>query len=116
VRAFRVLARNALFRLVELCALRRYAELAVLAPSVDWVATLDAYYEEHDSIGIGPDARGPAFLILEERSDRWLLRQIFDDPAGDRDWGISAEVDLAESDEAGVAVLHVTHAGMLGGV
>jgi hypothetical protein len=113
VRAFRVLARNALFRLVELCALRRYEELASLAPDVDWVAMLDAYYAEHDSIGIGPDARGPAFLILDERPDRWLLRQIFDDPADDRDWGITAEVDLAESDEAGVAVVHVTQAGQL---
>ena len=33
---------------------------------------------------------------------------IFDDPAGDHDWGISATVDLAASDEAGVAVLQVT--------
>jgi superfamily II RNA helicase len=113
VRAFRVLARNALFRLVELCALRRYDELAAAAPDVDWKAMLDEYYEEHDSIGIGPDARGPAHLIIDEQPDRWLLRQILDDPAGDRDWGISAEVDLAESDEAGVAVLRVTHAGQL---
>jgi superfamily II RNA helicase len=113
VRAFRVLARNALFRLVELCALRRYDELAAAAPEVDWKAVLDAYYEEHDSIGIGPDARGPAFLMIEERPDKWLLRQVLDDPAGDRDWAITAEVDLPESDEAGVAILHVTHAGML---
>ena len=35
------------------------------------------------------------------------MRQIFDDPAGDHDWGISAEVDLAASDEAGDAVLRV---------
>jgi hypothetical protein len=35
------------------------------------------------------------------------VRQIFDDPAGDHDWGIGAEVDLAASDQAGAAVLRV---------
>jgi hypothetical protein len=41
------------------------------------------------------------------------VRQIFDDPAGDHDWGISAVVDLVASDEAGAAVLRVTEAGQL---
>ena len=39
---------------------------------------------------------------------RWLVRQVFDDPDDDHDWGISATVDLAASDEAGEAVLAVT--------
>ncbi|MGH8893879.1 MAG: DUF3516 domain-containing protein, partial [Actinomycetes bacterium] len=33
---------------------------------------------------------------------------VFDDPAGDHDWGIGAEVDLKASDESGEAVVHVT--------
>ena len=41
------------------------------------------------------------------------MRQIFDDPAGDHDWGFSAEVDLAGSDEAGEAVIWVTAVGSL---
>jgi hypothetical protein len=41
------------------------------------------------------------------------VRQIFDDPAGDHDWGISAEVDLDSSDAAGTAVLRVTGVGQL---
>ena len=45
---------------------------------------------------------------MEERPGRWAVRQIFDDPAGDHDWGISAEVDLAASDEVGRAAVHVT--------
>jgi hypothetical protein len=40
------------------------------------------------------------------------VRQIFDDPEGHHDWGISAEVDLEESDEAGFAVIRVTDVGM----
>jgi hypothetical protein len=41
------------------------------------------------------------------------VRQIFDDPDGDHDWGISAEVDLAESDAAGSAVVRVLDVGPL---
>ncbi len=112
-RAFRVLVRNALFRRVELAALRRTDLLGELDADSGWSAeawaeALDAYYAEHDEIGTGPDARGPALLLLTEERDRWLARQVFDDPAGDHDWGISAEVDLAASDEAGAAVLRVT--------
>ena len=40
-------------------------------------------------------------------------RAIFDDPEGDHDWGVSAEVDLAASDEAGEAVVRVTDVGSL---
>src|SRR5690606_23086925 len=84
-RAFRVLVRNAMFRLVELSARERYEELAELAPDVDWKDALDAYFAEHDDIGIGPDARGPGMLLIEEDAAerRWHVRQIIDDPAGD---------------------------------
>src|ERR1022692_3146638 len=112
-RAFRVLVRNALFRRVELAALRRYDELGALDADAGWDAgawagVLDGYYGEHDEIGTGPDARGPAMLIIDAQPDRWTVRQIFDDPAGDHDWGISAQIDLRASDEAGAAVLTVT--------
>jgi superfamily II RNA helicase len=118
VRAFRVLVRNAVFRRVELAALGRYAELGELDADAGWdaaawEAAVEPYFEEHDEIGTGADARGPALLILDEGADRWRVRQIFDDPAGDHDWGISAEVDLAASAEAGEAVLRVTEVGQL---
>ncbi len=47
----------------------------------------------------------PALLMITRSADTWSVRQTFDDPAGDRDWGISADVDLAASDEAGEPVL-----------
>ncbi len=116
VRAFRVLVRNALFRRVELAALRRYDELGELDADAgfgadDWADALADYYDEHDQVGTGPDARGPKLLLIEQQPDQWLVRQVFDDPAGDHDWGISAEVDLAASDEAGAAVIRVTDVG-----
>jgi hypothetical protein len=118
-RAFRVLVRNELFRRVQLAALRRYDELGALDEQEGWDAqawalALEPYFAEHDEIGTGPDARGPGLLIIEELPGRWEVRQIFDDPAGDHDWGLSARIDLAASDEAGEAVLAVTNVGQLG--
>ena len=68
---------------------------------------MEGYFAEYDEIGTDADARGPAMLMITEEPERWLVRQIFADPAGDHDWGISAEVDLAASDEEGAAVIRV---------
>ncbi|HTU75983.1 MAG TPA: DUF3516 domain-containing protein [Trebonia sp.] len=115
-RAFRVLVRNAMFRRVTLAALGKYDELGELDGADGWRArnwreALEEYFDEYDEIGTGPDARGPGMLVIAEGKDEWTVRQIFEDPAGDHDWGISALVDLAASDEEGTAVIHVTAVG-----
>ena len=110
-RAFRTLVRNELFRRVQLAARDDVDALAELDPSFGaaaWSDALDAYFAEHDDIGTGPDARSSRMLLLTEGPTAWTARQIIDDPAGDHDWGISATVDLAASDEAGEAVVTVT--------
>lgn len=115
-RAFRVLVRNALFRRVELAALGRWDELGELDADAGWDAdawreAIAAYREEYDHLGTGPEARGPALFSVEVRGRTWEVRQTFDDPEGHRDWGIAATVDLDASDEAGAAVVEVTHVG-----
>jgi superfamily II RNA helicase len=120
VRAFRVLVRNALFRRVELAALGRFDLLGELDREAGWDAetwraALGPYFAEHADIGIGPNARSPQLLTISEEPERWLVRQVFDDPAGDHDWAILAEVDLAASDEEGAAVVWVTAVQPLGG-
>ncbi|NKQ58948.1 DUF3516 domain-containing protein [Amycolatopsis sp. K13G38] len=117
-RAFRVLVRNELFRRVELAARHAYEELGELDgasgwDAVEWEAALEEYFTEHDEIGTGPDARGPALLIIEKEPEVWKVRQIFDDPEDYHDWGISAEVDLEASNEAGSAVLRITEVNQL---
>ncbi len=113
-RAFRVLVRNAVFRRVELLALRRPDLLAELDPDVDWVAALAAYSADHppgdgqQSVGTGPDARGPQLFQVTPAAASWSVRQVLDDPAGDHDWALLADVDLAASDEQGVAVVRVS--------
>ncbi|MDP3951493.1 RNA helicase [Microbacterium sp.] len=111
VRAFRILVRNELFRRVQLAAREDVDALAALDPAFGeggWNDALDAYFGEHDDILTGSDARSSKLLLLTEGASTWTARQIIDDPAGDHDWGISATIDLAASDEAGEAVVTVT--------
>jgi hypothetical protein len=74
---------------------------------------MDDYFDEHDEVGTGPDARSAAMLIVEEGTTEWKVRQIFADPAGDHDWGFSATIDLQESADLGVAVVKVTAIGQV---
>ncbi|MFV0461294.1 MAG: DEAD/DEAH box helicase [Actinomycetales bacterium] len=116
VRAFRTMVRNALFRRVELAARRDSVRLGELDGEAGWDAdrwrsALDGYFAEYPDIGTGQPARGPEYFRLTESGRQWQARQVFDDPEGDHDWGISAEVDLDASDEAGAAVLRVLDVG-----
>ncbi|MCV2394019.1 DUF3516 domain-containing protein [Actinotalea sp. M2MS4P-6] len=121
-RALRAMVRGALFRRVELVARERWDELGRLgdtdpdgaAWNADrWHAALDPYFDEHDELLTGPDARGPQLLLVTEHRDRWEVRQLLDDPAGHHDWYIDLVLDLTASDETGEPVWHVTDAGRL---
>ncbi|GAA1734473.1 DEAD/DEAH box helicase [Microbacterium paludicola] len=112
-RAFTVLVRNELFRRVQLAAREADDELVELDPDAGWPEALDAYYDEHESIGISGAARSPQLCRITEHGpdgdrEAWTVEQVIDDPAGNHDWRIRAEVDLAASAEAGAAVVHVT--------
>ncbi len=139
-RAFRVMVRNALFRRVELAAREAYPALGALGdlwpqpepdgeaggPAVPadaaepvsavwdadaWEQALHGYWAEYDAIGIGASARSTAFVTLREDGRTWHARQVLEDPAGDRDWAITADVDLDASDAAGAVVLRVLEVG-----
>lgn len=115
-RAFRVLVRNALFHRVQLAARRQWAALGELDGESGWTAdawreAVEPYFELYDEISTGPNARGPGLLIIDEQADKWTVRQIFDDPTGDHDWGIAADIDLVASDRASEAVVHTTFVG-----
>jgi hypothetical protein len=110
--------RNELFRRVQLAALRRYDRLGELDAEAGfdadaWAGVLDEYYALYDAIGTDADARSSAMLLIEEGALSWSVRQIFADPAGDHDWGISATVDLVASEAAGAAVVRVSAVGQL---
>ncbi|MFT4035965.1 MAG: DUF3516 domain-containing protein [Patulibacter sp.] len=138
-RAFRVMVRGAMFLRVQLAARDRFDELARLeqeaafalaqadggtggglttSPAMDavaWEDALGAYWEVHEAIGTGPDARGPAlFQVTAEAPRRWAVRQVVDDPAGDHDWSIVATVNLDASDHAGEPVIVTASFGRSG--
>ncbi|EPD33867.1 hypothetical protein HMPREF9306_00283 [Propionimicrobium lymphophilum ACS-093-V-SCH5] len=113
--AFRRLVRNAMFRRVLLMADDDVEALADLDGEDsewtidDWDDALGDYWDEHEEMGVGAEARGPSLFIVENPADRvWKVRQIIDDPEGNHDWQVSAEVDLDASDEAGELVLEIS--------
>jgi len=112
-RAFTVLVRNEMFRRVQLAAREADDELVELDPDAGWPEALDAYFAEHDSIGISGAARSPQLCRITEAPGTWTVEQVIDDPEGNHDWRIRAEVDLAESDEVGAAVVRVTEVARL---
>ncbi|MFN8195177.1 MAG: DUF3516 domain-containing protein [Nocardioidaceae bacterium] len=132
-RAFTVMIRNALFARAERCARDDLDGLVRLersaADRVDpprqvvmtrsaWDAALEGYYQEHETLDTGPQARGPALLDIgaEQQgepvgADEGVtarvrrVRQTLADPAGHHDWVIEAVVDCDASDEAGELVV-----------
>ncbi|RYU14184.1 DEAD/DEAH box helicase [Nocardioides iriomotensis] len=111
-RAFTVLVRNALFRRVELAALRQVEELVELDGEEAW-ELLDDYFAEHADVGTGPDARGPGLFVVDETTLTWDVAQILDDPEGNHDWRVTATVDLAASDAEGELVLRDVRLALL---
>ena len=105
-RAFTIMVRNYMFRLVQLFALEKEDRLAELLDYLDEVpdfgAILDDYFDEYDDIDSGPEARGPEFFRLGDTDSRaWSVRQIIKDPDGDHAYQFVATVDLDASDAAG---------------
>ncbi|MFT8394478.1 DEAD/DEAH box helicase [Propionibacterium sp.] len=121
--ALRVLVRNALFRRVQLAADDDPTGLAALNANdpqarflyKDWDRALGDYWDDHDDIGTGADARGPKYLDIDSSSRVWQVRQTIDDPEGDHDWAILASVDLDECDAADDLVVHVISFGRIDG-
>ena len=105
-RAFTIMVRNYMFRLVQLFALEKEDRLAELLDYLDEVpdfgAILDDYFDEYDDIDSGPEARGPEYFRLGDTDSRlWSVRQIIKDPVGDHAYQFVATMDLDASDEAG---------------
>ena len=136
IRAFEIMVRNAMWARVDavsrddLDGLMRLERAAAdrFEPARDvvmtrsrWDDALEAYFAEHDDVGISADSRSPKLLTWtaetgppagvdedDEAYDStrvWRITQTIDDPAGDHDWVIEAVADLDASDEAGELVL-----------
>ncbi len=112
-RALTVLVRNALFARVRLASLDDPRRLGDLDGEWGygeraWGNVLDEYYEQHESILIDADARSSAYLTIDESDEEsahvWHVHQIFSDPEGDHDFGITGDVDLDATQDSGEVV------------
>ena len=118
-RAFLVMVRNALFRRVQAAAFERYDELGDLDGAQGfgaehWREALDGYFAEYDEIRVDADARAAALLRIDRSTAAagvWSFRQVLLDPAGDLDWGIEGQIDLAASEDQGEPVVRVVRVG-----
>ncbi|GJM39622.1 MAG: helicase [Acidimicrobiales bacterium] len=93
-RAFRVLVRNEVFRVVTELASRRTDLLADdMAP----------YWDEHDWVGIDADARSSTWFDLSP--DATMVTQILCDPGDHHEWYLEVTVDLEASRSEDRAVI-----------
>lgn len=102
-RGLTVLVRNALISRVRLASLGRVADLGEMDADWGfgeraWQAALDEYFAQHEEIVLDADARSKKYLVIDESDEEtahvWRVRQIFRDESDDRDFSISADVDL----------------------
>lgn len=111
-RAFTIMIRNALFRRLELAARGDWRTLGEIDGEAGfdadtWYDALVPYFADHETIGIDAAARAKDLIDVIPGPDSWTARQIIDDPDGHHDWAITAEVDVAESDEVGEPAIRI---------
>lgn len=114
-KAFRVLVRNATFRLVRALAQREERHFLSMVEGEpgqpplrveELVAIMDPYWAEYGELRVDAEARGPQHFELEDDSaTRWLVNQTLLDPEGNLEWRLRLAVDLpASRDEGGVVL------------
>ena len=120
VRAFRVMVRNELFRRVQLAARSDWGALGELDASAGfdadaWADAMDTYWDEHDRLGIGAGCARAVDAAHHRDADRVAGAADLRRPGRRPRLRHQRDVDLAESDEAGTAVVRVTGVGMVQG-
>jgi superfamily II RNA helicase len=117
-RAFGVLVRNDVFRMVRAIARGRADDLFDLIEPASgitnepWTVPLikqamAPYFVDHPDILTDATARSPAFFRLEKSKDLWKIEQILCDSDGHNDWQLNINLDLTKSREAGKPVLRL---------
>ncbi|MEM9748380.1 MAG: DUF3516 domain-containing protein, partial [Actinomycetota bacterium] len=103
-RGFRIMVRNVVFSWIEKLATgQRVEEL----PEAD--DQLAPFWDEHDEILTGPDARAGALFSYDAATGE--IRQTLLDPESSGEWRIAARVDRERSAEEGRPVIVDAHVG-----
>jgi superfamily II RNA helicase len=107
-KAFLVLVRNALYRLVATLARKDWAAAAAMVSAggdqPGWTpeafaGAMAPFFAEHAGVRLDPSARSPSNTRVTKRqeSGTWDVVQVVSDAEGDDDWALSLWVDLAAS-------------------
>jgi hypothetical protein len=103
-KAFTILVRNEVFRIVRALSRGEWAEVDPNEP-FRIEKLMGPYMAQHNAIRVDPDARSPKHLHVEKSETTWKIRQTLLDPAGDDDWFFEGIIDLEASRAAGRPVL-----------
>lgn len=104
-RGLMIFIHNALFQRVVKAAQHDTSALGELDGAWGWHArqwtrVLDEFYEAHDQIELTADARSNTFCTFDttdEKQGIWHVRQMFLDSDDDCDFGICADIDIAQT-------------------
>jgi superfamily II RNA helicase len=117
-KAFTVLVRNEVFRLLRALSQRDFAGAAeiVAEGGEPWTAdaieaALAPFWEEHSAIRTDPKARVPGNTRVEAGEARWTVQQIVLDPEGHDDWVVEVAIDLDRARAAGKPLLALARIG-----
>lgn len=122
-RGMTVLVRNALMCRVRFAAKNDADALGELDAewnfgTYSWRHALDAYYEEHEEVLLDADARSMEYLRIDEADEAsahvWHVMQTFRDENDDRDFAITADVDLDATQTGDGVVFSNYHVGFIG--
>jgi hypothetical protein len=123
-RAFRVLVRNDVFRIVRALARGRADDLFELiepaskATGETWSVSLikqamDQYFTEHPDLLTDPSARSTAHFRVTTEPGTWRIEQTLVDSEGLNDWQLTISLDIAKSREAARPVLNLEKIGAI---
>ena len=125
-RALTLLVRNALFARVRDAAFGNTDRLGDMDGdwgwrSPRWSKALHDYHEAHEEILLTADAHSSELLLVDESLEHgdaegrhvWRVRQMFLDEDGERDFGISGDVDLDATQEEGEAIFSRFQVGFI---
>jgi len=117
-RAFTVLIRNEVWRIVQALAKKDFERASVSLRSLSqkdsgWTLerlseALAPFFEEYEMMRTDPAARSPKHLSVEKDGGSWQLTQSLVDPEEDLGWSLSLVVDLDASKEAGRPMMQLT--------
>jgi superfamily II RNA helicase len=122
-RAFTVLVRNALFRLLRALATQDWELAASLIDDAaegdePWTPerldqAMQPFFAEHARVRLDPAARVPANTMIEPANEglAWQVTQVVSDDEGNNDFLLSVLIDLDRSREAARPVLRLLRVG-----